>query len=183
MKGQLSLGKVGTSDGSGVTISEVTSFSLLQIAAWPDCLQDVGGVAAVLADCDRVPSPGQAVQGTQATLMRVEPLKWWLISQHGHLEQLSLAGDKGAGLDLSSSRTWLTLHGPKAADLLNHFLPLNLSDTAFPLGSVASTAIHHVGVTLWRDAQGISLLLPRSFAVFLWEQLTDSAAQYGYEVA
>ncbi|WP_395174169.1 sarcosine oxidase subunit gamma [Roseibium alexandrii] len=85
-------------------------------------------------------------------------------------------------LDLSSSRTWINLNGPNATHLLNNFLPVNLSDTAFPTGSVASSAFHHIGITLWRDEHGFNLLLPRSFAISLWEQLTDSAAQYGYAV-
>ncbi|WP_420340550.1 sarcosine oxidase subunit gamma [Roseibium sp.] len=182
LKGQLSLGKVGTSDGSGVTFSEVTRISLLQIAAWPEAWKSVGAEAARLAGTETAPGPGMMAQGAKGTLLQIEPLKWWLISRDDRQDRISLATEDGVVLDLSSSRTWIKLNGPSATHLLNHFLPLNLSDTAFPVGSVASSAFHHIGITLWREENGFNLLLPRSFAISLWEQLTDSAAQYGCEI-
>ena len=33
-------------------------------------------------------------------------------------------------------------------------LPLDLRDAFCPVGSVASTALHHVGITLWRSEDG-----------------------------
>ena len=48
--------------------------------------------------------------------------------------------------------------------------------------SVASTAFHHVGVTLWRSVEGYELFLPRGFAVSLWQGLLESAEQFGVEV-
>lgn len=182
LKGQLPLGKVGTSDGIGVTFSEVTRFSLFQIAAWPETWKPDWAKAARLAGTETAPGPGMMAQGAKGTLLRIEPLKWWLISRDDRKNRISLAIEDGVVLDLSSSRTWINLNGPNATHLLNNFLPVNLSDTAFPTGSVASSAFHHIGITLWRDEHGFNLLLPRSFAISLWEQLTDSAAQYGYEV-
>jgi heterotetrameric sarcosine oxidase gamma subunit len=88
----------------------------------------------------------------------------------------------GTVLDLSHSRTWLRLSGDKAPRLLNHFLPIDLRESAFATGAVASTALHHVGVTLWREAGSYSLLIPRSFALSLWELVTETAQQYGVTV-
>ncbi|MBO9424987.1 hypothetical protein J7444_09670 [Labrenzia sp. R4_1] len=181
-KGQLSFGKVGTSDAIGVTLSEVTRFTLFQIATWPETWKSVGEEVARVAGTETEPGPGMTAQGVEGTLLRIEPLTWWLIRRDDCQNRISLAIEDGVVLDLSSSRTWIKLDGPKATHLLNHFLPLNLSDTAFPVGSVASSAFHHIVITLWRDETGFNLLFPRSFAVSLWEQLTDSAAQYGYVV-
>ena len=64
----------------------------------------------------------------------------------------------------------------------NRHLPLDLRPASFPVGSVASTAFHHVGVTLWRSDDGFELFLPRGFALSLWEMLLESAAQFGGEV-
>ncbi|MCK7613667.1 sarcosine oxidase subunit gamma [Roseibium sediminicola] len=182
LKGHLTPGRYGLEGTAGVTLSEVHPFSLTQIAAWPDSLQAVGLEATLLAGCDAAPTPGQAALGPNGTLLRVEPLKWWLIGRDTPPDLPSLPAETGAVLDLSSSRTWIRLGGANAADLLNRFLPLNLSATAFPAGSSASTAFHHIGVTLWRDEDGFNLLLPRSFAASLWEMLTESAAQFGTEV-
>ena len=168
----------------GVSLTEVSDFRLTQIAAWPESLHLVEAEIARFADCDAAPGPGRATTGTSGTLLRVEPLKWWLIngSDADGDPAPKIASSEGAVLDLSSSRTWVRLTGPRATFLLNHFLPINLSDTAFPEGSVAATAFHHVGVTLWRDDRGHNLLLPRSFAASLWELLVESSAQYGYEI-
>lgn len=182
LRGHLSPGRTELGGAAGVTLSEVHPFTLTQVSAWPDSLAGAGREAARLAGCAAAPTPGQALEGTNGTLMRIEPLKWWLISETETGAQPSLAADDGASLDLSSSRTWIRLQGPKAAVLLNHFLPLNLSGKAFPPGTCASTAFHHIGVTLWRDEESFHLLLPRSFAATLWEMLTESAAQYGLEV-
>jgi heterotetrameric sarcosine oxidase gamma subunit len=85
-------------------------------------------------------------------------------------------------LDLSQSRVWLRLSGPSAAGFLNHHLPLDLRDSQFTQRRVACSAIHHVGVTLWRDLASFNLLIPRSFAVSIFQLLTDSACQYGVEI-
>ncbi|WP_269580774.1 sarcosine oxidase subunit gamma [Roseibium sp. Sym1] len=182
LKGHLVPGHFGREGTTGVTLSEVGSFCLVQVSAWPESLRSVGKEAARLAGCGEAPGPGQATAGANGTLLRIEPLKWWLISRQAPSSQLSLTAGDGAVLDLSSSRTWVTLSGADAAGLLNRFLPLDLSDRAFPPGSSASTAFHHIGVTLWPDDEGFNLLLPRSFAASLWEMLTESAAQFGYEI-
>jgi len=182
LKGHLSPGRSDIGGTIGVTLSEVGSFSLTQFSAWPETLEQAGKDAARLAGCKTAPGPGQSAEGAKGTLMRTEPLKWWLIGRETQAEQPALSAEGAIPLDLSSSRTWLRVSGPEAAGLLNRFLPLNLSDAAFPPGTCASSAIHHIGVTLWRDEEGFNLLLPRSFAASLWEMLLESAAQFGVEV-
>ena len=174
-------GRSGIAGEAGIRISEIRPFVLTQFAAWPDTLAKTGSAAARAAGSDLAPGPGRAASGPDATLLRVEPLKWWLVSDTA--PGGSLAAETGATLDLSQSRSRLHLSGAQAPRLLNHVLPLNLSDSAFPDGSVASTGFHHVGVTLWRETDGFNLFLPRSFAASLCEILTESAAQYGLEIA
>jgi len=119
--------------------------------------------------------------GPAARILRIEPLKWWLISDVD-LVKPDLQAEMGAVLDISQSRVWLRFTGPKASQLLNHVLPIDLSDAAFPDGVVASSVFHHVGVTLWREGANFNLILPRSFAASLSEILIESASQYGLEV-
>jgi heterotetrameric sarcosine oxidase gamma subunit len=115
-------------------------------------------------------------------LLRVEPLKWWVISERENMHLPDIDRQLGTVLDLSHSRTWLRLSGDKTPTLLNHFLPIDLRESAFATGAVASTALHHVGITLWREAGAYSLLIPRSFALSLWELVTETAQQYGVAV-
>ena len=175
-------GEYGQPEPVGITLSEITGFTLTQIAGWPDTLAAAGAAAAEMAGSDGAPGPGRAIHGKDGALLRIEPLKWWLIRETEGGDAPALSGKIGAVLDLSSSRTWVRMTGPKAATLISHFLPLDLRPASFPDGAVASTAFHHVGVTLWRAEKAFNLLLPRSFAVSLWELLTESATQYGLEV-
>ncbi|WP_035919838.1 sarcosine oxidase subunit gamma [Leisingera aquimarina] len=174
------IGRFGTTEMPWVTIEEITGFGLLQFAAWASTLAETGAEAARVAGCSASPAPGQSVRGANGTLLRVEPLKWWLlVPAVAKTPDPELAPQKGAVLDLLQSRCWLRISGSPAETLLNHFLPLNLGSGAFPAGAVAITAFHHTGVTLWRDVQGLNLLMPRSTARSLWELLSESARQYG----
>lgn len=167
-------------DYTGVTLSEISDLQLRQIAAWPDTLMAVGAKAAEVTGCDAAPKPGKSAVGSKASLLRIEPLKWWLL---GDAELPELSAEEGAVLDLSHSRTCIRIKGEYAAELLNRHLPLDLREASFTDGSVASTAFHHVGVTLLRRNGGYELFVPRGFAVSLWELLVESAEQFGVEVA
>lgn len=178
----LSKGHFGVAGQTGVTLTEVPDLSLVQIAAWPDTLATVAEAAVRDAKCDRAPGLCRATEGAQGSLLRIEPLKWWLVGSNASDAANKLAADQGAVLDLSHSRTHLRVSGEHATTLLNRHLPLDLREHAFPLSSVASTAFHHVGITLWRSSQGYELFLPRGFAVSLWEGLLESAEQFGVDV-
>jgi len=164
---------------TGVTLSEVPDLKLQQVAAWANSLNTVADKIAAAAACELAPKPRQSSAGTQATLMRIEPLKWWVL---GDIELPELMPEEGATLDLSHSRTCIRIEGEQAAALLNRHLPLDLRQASFAEGAVASTAFHHVGVTLLRRNVGYELFVPRGFAVSLWALLVESAEQFGVEV-
>ncbi|MEX0301517.1 MAG: sarcosine oxidase subunit gamma [Leisingera sp.] len=176
---QLNPSRGGKPGPAGVTLSLLSGFTLTQIAGWPGTLTEAGAAAASTAGCAAAPGPGRIEQGAAGTLLRVEPLKWWLIQGAGLQSTPLQTVNGGTVLDLSSARTLVQVSGPQAETLLNHFLPLDLRPAAFPDGAVASTSFHHVGVTLWRSGALFTLALPQSFAASLWELLAGSALQYG----
>ena len=171
-------GRFGADGDPGVTLSEVPNLVLHQVAGWPDTLASVGRKAAEAVGAETAPAPCRAVPGERGALLRIAPLKWWVLG----VAAPALAPEEGATLDLSHSRTHLRISGPKAADLIMRHLPLDLGPASFPVGSVGSSAFHHVGVTLWHSQSGYELFLPRGFAASLWEMLLESAAQFGVEV-
>jgi heterotetrameric sarcosine oxidase gamma subunit len=171
-------GLLGDNDQAGVILEDVKDLVLHQIAAWPDTVDVVGKLAAKAASSKTAPGPCKSEVGKQAALLRIEPLKWWLVGA----EAPEVDAEQGATLDLSHSRTRIRISGSDAADFLNRHLPLDLRENSFPVGSVASTAIHHVGVTLWRSADGYEMFMPRGFALTLWEGFVESAEQFGLEV-
>ncbi|NBW04798.1 MAG: hypothetical protein EBR92_02570 [Alphaproteobacteria bacterium] len=131
---------------------------------------------------DRDRQPGRYGADGDVSLLRVEPLKWWLVSPAPVATPLSVASGVGAVLDILDARCWITVTGPRAATLLGHCLPLDLRPAAFADDAVVSSAIHHVGVTLWRADDGFNLLVPRSYAASLWQLLFRLAQQYGVDV-
>jgi len=179
LTGHYKPGRFGEPGDPGVTLSEIRNLVLQQIAAWPDTVDAVGDKAARMAGVDKAPGPGGAAAGNEGTLLRVEPLKWWLYGA----PPAALDAQEGATLDLSHSRSHLRIAGPKARLCLNRLLSLDLREQSFPVGAVASTSMHHVSVALWRSTDGFELFLPRGFAVSLWEVLFDTAVQFGVEIS
>ena len=62
--------------------------------------------------------------------------------------------EEGATLDLSHARTQVRVTGSRARECLNRLIPLDLRSESFPVNSTAATAMHQVGVTLWRSRDG-----------------------------
>ena len=173
------VGRFGAGGEIGVTLCEVPDLILFQAAVWPDTLTATGNKAAESIGATAFPGPGQAVTGARGALLRIEPLKFWIVGAGAP----ALSADEGATLDLSHSRAHVRISGPSAAVLLNRYVPLDLRDSTFPIGSVASTIFDHVGVTLWRSDTGYELFLPRGFALSLWHVLLEGAAQFGAEIS
>ena len=174
-------------DGDGgIILAEIQAATQMQFAAWPDTLDHMGAVAMAAAGVATVPTAGRVSRAGDVSLLRVEPLKWWLVSPAPVATPLSVASGVesgvGAVLDISDARCWITVTGPRAATLLGHCLPLDLRPAAFADDAVVSSAIHHVGVTLWRADDGFNLLVPRSYAASLWQLLFRLAQQYGVDV-
>ncbi len=165
-------------DGPGVILQPLPDLSLVQVAGWPDTLRAVGARLLAITDAVSLPGPGKAATVGAVSLLRVEPLKWWLLGAQAP----ELPAEKGSTLDLSHSRTRVRVAGRDAAALLNRFLSLDLRTGSFPPGSVASSSFHHVGVTLWHADDGYHLFLPRGFALSCWEVMLESALQFGVEV-
>lgn len=185
LEGHYHAGRFGIGpDGPGVTLSEIRDAGPVQIAAWPDTLTGVGNRLAELTGTGAAPGPRQSAAGPKGTLLRMQPLAFWLVRADGATVAAALAIEVEAGtaVDLTHSRTVIRIEGPRAAELLNRGLPLDLSPDAFPDGACAASAVHHVGVQLHRRDGGFDLYIPRTFAVSIWEFLTETAAQWGYEV-
>jgi heterotetrameric sarcosine oxidase gamma subunit len=174
-------GKTGILDedgNAGVILEDVKNLILHQVAAWPESLAEVGTMAAKSAGCKSAPGPCKAESSKSASILRIEPLKWWIYES----EAPELDAEQGATIDISHSRTHIRITGSSACDFLNRFLPIDLREDSFPVGSVASSVIHHVGITLWRSDKGYEMFIPRGFAESLWEGFVESATQFGLEI-
>ena len=167
-----------TKHESQLQLSEIKNLQLTQVAAWPDTINTVGSNIANHLNFNEYALPNKAIDNNSVIMMRIEPLKWWIIGSDIPL----LSSNEGTSLDLSHSFTHLKISGRSSTFFLNRHLPLDLREKYFPVNSVASSSIHHVSVKLWRSDSGYHLFIPRGFALSLWEIFLETASQFGYEI-
>ena len=167
-----------TNNESQLQLSEIKNLQLTQVAAWPESVNTVGSNIARHLNLDGYALPNKAIVNNSFVMMRIEPLKWWIIGS----DVPALSSNDGTSLDLSHSLTHLEISGPSAPLFLNRHLPIDLRENHFPVNSVATSAIHHVSVKLWRSNSGYNLFIPRGFALSLWEIFLETASQFGYEI-
>lgn len=172
------VGRHGADGEPGVVLQDIQGLILHQVGAWPESIDEVAGLIVSAAGAKSAPGPCLAETGSAGTLIRIEPLKWWMYG----VDTPELTPDQGATLDLSHSRTQIRITGPEATTFLNRHISLDLREKSFPIDAVGSTVMHHVGVTLWRSAEGYELFIPRGFALALWEGMVESADQFGLEI-
>lgn len=179
-------GALGEEAGApgAVVLQENAVHSLIQVSAWPHTHERVATQLAESLGVDSAPEPGSALITFGATIMRVQPLSWWLVdADDSSLDPAQwMTADLGTFLDLGHSRARVALYGPDSSTLLNRFLAIDLRPSVFPIGAVATGAFHHVSVLLHRRERDFHLYMPRGFAVSLFELLTETAAQFGSQV-
>jgi len=178
LESNYSVGIHSTNDASRLQFSEIKNLQLTQVAAWPDFINKVGLDISNHLNLKEYALPNKAIVKNSVVMMRIEPLKWWIIGSDVPI----LSSDEGTSLDLSHSFTHLEISGPSTSLFLNRHLPLDLREKYFPVNSVASSVIHHVSVKLWRSNSGYHLFIPRGFTLSLWEIFLETASQFGYEI-
>lgn len=180
-------GHIGN-EGPGVVLAEMRDPRIVQIAAWPETLQEVGSWAAELGGAETAPGPGGSTPWSGGRLARVEPLKWWAIGAGEEDSQslFEIRSESGAALDLSHSRTVIRAAGRDAAALINRYLAVDLSEGAFPVGAVATGLFDHLSATVLRTGSdseiAFDLFVVRTFGESFWEELVETAHQFGVEV-
>ena len=162
--------------GPDLVLDEHRPAAIWQLTAWPDRLNEAAKAVAAAAGVESAPPPLRSASGAGGWLLRTEPLRWLLVS-----DQATPAPDlAGAGtvLDLGHARTVIRITGRLMPDLMARNLSLDLRPSALTDGSVATSGLHHVAVTLHAREGGIDLYTPRSFGKAIFEHLAETAAQF-----
>jgi len=85
---------------------------------------------------------------------------------------------------LSHSRTRIFIEGGCAADILKKGVPIDFHPKVFKPGQAALTGLHHTPILLHRVREDrFEIYAMRTFALSLWDWLTDAALEFGYDVA
>lgn len=169
-------------DRAGITLAEVPRGSLWQVACWPESFSAVE--SALAAACGRpAPGPGRMVRTAGGRwLVRVEPLKWWIIGPDGGECPVTLDAEQGTCLDLSHDQAGIAIAGAEAVELLKRLVSLDLREAAFPNLSFATTEMHHMITRVLRnddDGPRYQIWVMRSYADTLREAVQHHLAQFG----
>lgn len=179
-------GHYGREDSFGVTLREVLSRDLAQVAAWRDSHEAVADRLAKLLDCP-VPNGGRrAVSGRQVTIFQVAPGRYWIAAPRGEGIFGRLADaipiELGAVTELGHSRCAIRISGPASRAVLARGFALDLEPEAFPAGSFAQTQVHHIPALIHRpgdDPDLFEVLVMRTYGLSFWEWLFETAQSFG----
>ena len=152
----------------GVSIDGVPRGSLWQLACWAETFAEIEGALGEACGC-AAPAPGRMVETSDGRLLiRIEPLKWWVMGPDGADCPLTPDADHGAWLDMSHDQAAITVEGENAVEILKRMVSLDLREHAFPDLSFASTQMHHmITKVLRRDRDGqaaYQVMFMRSYA-------------------
>lgn len=134
-----------------------------------------------------LPGPRKAEIAGEAMAVWIQPSSWFVIRPRGNegaLAQQLGGGDNLAVVDQSHGRCVLRLSGARAGEVLAKGCRVDLHPRAFPPGSVATTSIDHITVTIVKldEVPSFDLVLPSNFAEAFLDWLRISAAEFGYEI-
>ncbi|WP_456769724.1 sarcosine oxidase subunit gamma [Bradyrhizobium sp. USDA 3650] len=82
-------------------------------------------------------------------------------------------------VDVSHRSEVFAISGPRAEYVLNHACPLDLSETAFPVGACTRTVLAKATILLSRTApETFHLDIWRSFAPYAWQLLDEVCTEF-----
>ncbi len=173
---------------AGCRLGEVRDWTLLQVAGFQGSFAAVEATVAAACGGSAPAKVGDTAQSGDLLLMRTGPEQLWLVGPGEVLAQESALRkglDPTVGLltPLSHSRSWMFIEGPRARDVLAKGIAIDLSADRFPVDAFALTGLDHTPILLHRSAADrYELWAMRSFALTVWDWLTDAALEFGYEV-
>jgi len=178
-------GRDGAGGGRRCRIGEVKGSSLIQAAGFPSTLQEFEErLETILGE---LPIGSHSVVPGERTIFRTCPQQFWIVGpEDGLFGRLSeaIGPDFGTVTSLSHSRTRIFIEGDCAADILKKGVALDFHPQIFKPGQAALTGLHHTPVLIHRIREDrFEIYAMRTFALSVWEWLTDAALEFGYEAA
>jgi heterotetrameric sarcosine oxidase gamma subunit len=171
--------------GRGVTLTKRTDFETAQVWAWPETSAAVVRILTEALGVRPPEEPNVVASERRIKILWLGPDRWLIVRQVDHPRGLAseliaqLPAGTAALVDLGAARCVFTISGPRSRDVLAKHLPLDLSESMFPTGRCAQSAMAHIGVLVHAEsADTFEIFVYRSFAQHLWQLLTDAAWEF-----
>jgi heterotetrameric sarcosine oxidase gamma subunit len=172
-----------------VTFAERRPAALLRLSAAQDD-QGFAGVVRNVIGLDLPRAPNTANASNSRALLWLAPRQWLLVCDG---EQIAIGEQPLQGtldktgatvVDVSHAYLVVTISGERARDVLAKGVPIDIDPVAFEVGACAQTCLTDMNVLLHaRELEAVDLYVARSYALSLWQWLTLSAAEFGYDVS
>lgn len=163
-------------DDGPVWMSECPPTPIWRLSAWPG---ERTSLETMLSTAFKTDMPGFGESATLAggaALLRINPLNWLLI---GTALTERPDPDIAQAADLGSGLARIRIGGEKAAPLINRFLPIDLREGCFDVGSVAGAGLHGAPVVLHRVAENtFDLFVMRSYLRSFWDLIETNARRF-----
>ncbi len=170
---------------SGLTISRRDDVAMTHVALRRGRRADLDArVSATLGLT--LPDTSRTVEAAGQMAAWAGPEQWLVIGPQEAGTDPSAALAKALNgvasvVDVSDSRVIFRVRGASAADVLSLSMGIDLHDKAFKPGDVAITHASHLGVMVWRhaDGQGYDFACARTYAVDFGHWLEDACSKRG----
>ena len=172
---------------AGVRLGEVRGWGLLQVAGFGDGMAGVEQVVGAACGVTVPSTVGAAFRAGEVLVMRTGPEQLWIIGPNERLAveptiRGGLATGIGVATSLSHSRSRIFIEGARARDVLAKEIAVDLDPGLFEVDRFALTGFDHTPVLLHRaGVDRFEIYAMRTFALAVWERLTDGALEFGYD--
>jgi len=182
-------GREGADGRRRCRLGELCGYVLLQVAGFSATIAEVERVLPAVLGAPLPRTLSETVAVGAGRVFRTGPEQFWIVGPaengDGAEAQLRQAIPPaiGAVTSLSHSRTHIVIEGACARDVLRKGIPLDFDPDVFRIDQAALTGLHHTPILIHRAAPDrYELYAMRSFALSVWEWLTDAALEFGYDI-
>jgi methylglutamate dehydrogenase subunit D len=185
------IGKTGQSAAPvarRLRLGEVRNWTLVQVAAFPSTLANLElSLSAALGAASLPARIGIVAEAGPRRIFRTGPEQFWILAPAtdalaARLQEV-VTPAMGALTPLSHSRSRIFIEGAEAGEVLAKGIPLDFHPAVFSVGQFALTGLHHTPVLVHRSGEvRYEIYAMRTFALSVWEWLTDAALPIGFEI-
>jgi methylglutamate dehydrogenase subunit D len=176
-------GRIGPGGAPGVTIEALQGLGLAMLIVADEGSPALAGAIAERLGIALPETPLIRRAGAFAAAW-AGPDRWMLVADDRDALRSACAELDALAAVSEQSDGWAALRvsGPAVRRALAKGFMIDLHASAFGDGAVALTAVAHINVAIWREAEAFTILVPRSMAGSFWSWLSASAAEFGCDV-
>jgi sarcosine oxidase subunit gamma len=171
-------------ESCGVWANEVPLQGYISLRGNPADIAFQDGAASALGT--RLPAKPCTFTRGAVTALWLAPDEWMIVCPRARLAALlrglgqALEGVRSQVVDNSGGYTEIMVQGRNAPDVISHASVYDLHRLGE--GRVVGTTFGKAAVYMYRERDGICLLVRRSFADYVWRFLARAAEPYGFGV-